>query len=182
MTRREYVVRKRRDGETQKRTSRPSFDLVDLEECMEKGASAARRGHALYTNPYVATRARAWTFAWERAHREMKGRKHHDSFHNWMKAWKVRQKGADMAGPPDWETAKKQLEADKQCGGKGLYRTKEDAVTSIRTLRASPSRDSLAEKLGAYQCDVCNGWHAGHGTTNENGRVYTKTIHLRTED
>ena len=92
------------------------------------------------------------------------------------------ERGQAWGGPPEWETAKRQLEVERQCGGKVRYKTKEAAVVATNCIRVSPNRDSLAEKLSAYQCTVCNGWHVGHGTAYKKGREYTSTLRLRTED
>ena len=63
--RREYVSSKTRDGKMQPR----NIELPSgLGECIQRGSKADQAGKARIDNPFVAMRARAWTYGWDREH------------------------------------------------------------------------------------------------------------------
>jgi len=63
--RRKYVSSKTRDAKIQPR----SLELPGgLGDCIQRGSQAMQAGTARIANPFVAMRARAWTYGWDREH------------------------------------------------------------------------------------------------------------------
>lgn len=47
----------------------------------------------------------------------------------------------------------------KTCERKKRYVSKEECVKVMREVN---SKNSFSERLSAYKCKLCNGWHFGH--------------------
>ena len=65
---RDYVSTAQRDGTMQKGGKKSPDSNIDVKQAAKQGRAAARSGDQRFTNPFLYTKARAWTWGWNRVH------------------------------------------------------------------------------------------------------------------